>query len=165
MRRRTIFLAAVGALIVALGAGALGADSAGTFSSPVASVASSASSAGQASTQSASSAGQASAQASLPALAASVINALVGGSEPSTVVAQSDQASAAASQASNASHESDATNPSANDSAPGLSHGQALGQSGTSGTRPGWGCGDENHVHTGPPGGPSSTPPGCAKSH
>lgn len=154
MRRRAIFLAAVGAIIVALGAGALGSDSIGTFTSPVASVASGASSAGQAS-----------AQASLPALAASVINALVGGTDPSTVVAQSDHSSAAASHASSASHESDATNATTNESAQGLSHGQALGQSGTSGTRPGWGCGDTNHVHTGPPGGPSSTPPGCAKNH
>ena len=32
---------------------------------------------------------------------------------------------------------------------------QGRGQSGpdTDGTRPGWGCGDPNHVHTGPPGG------------
>jgi hypothetical protein len=29
--------------------------------------------------------------------------------------------------------------------------------------RPGWGCGDRNHVHTGPPGRPdASPPPGCA---
>jgi hypothetical protein len=26
------------------------------------------------------------------------------------------------------------------------------------GTRPGWGFGDQNHVHTGPPGGPSVHP-------
>ena len=32
-----------------------------------------------------------------------------------------------------------------------------------SGTRPGWGCGDTNHKHSGPPGHPSATPPpGCA---
>jgi hypothetical protein len=34
--------------------------------------------------------------------------------------------------------------------------------SGTEGTRPGWGCGDINHEHTGPPGRPEATPPpGC----
>ena len=32
------------------------------------------------------------------------------------------------------------------------------------GTRPGWGCGDTNHTHSGPPGRPDATPPpGCAK--
>ena len=33
------------------------------------------------------------------------------------------------------------------------------------GTRPGWGCGDENHVHTGPPGAQYGTtpPPGCTQ--
>ena len=31
-------------------------------------------------------------------------------------------------------------------------------------TRPGWGCGDKNHVHTGPPGRQyASRPPGCTK--
>jgi len=34
---------------------------------------------------------------------------------------------------------------------------------GASGTRPGWGCGDQNHKHSGPPGRPGATPPpGCA---
>jgi hypothetical protein len=32
------------------------------------------------------------------------------------------------------------------------------------GTRPGWGCGDKNHVHTGPPGRQyAPPPPGCTK--
>jgi hypothetical protein len=35
---------------------------------------------------------------------------------------------------------------------------------GASGTRPGWGCGDTNHKHSGPPGRPAATPPpGCTK--
>ena len=34
----------------------------------------------------------------------------------------------------------------------------------TSGARPGWGCGDTNHTHSGPPGRPLATPPpGCTK--
>jgi hypothetical protein len=34
----------------------------------------------------------------------------------------------------------------------------------TTGARPGWGCGDTNHKHSGPPGRPSATPPpGCTK--
>ena len=35
---------------------------------------------------------------------------------------------------------------------------------GASGTRPGWGCGDTNHTHSGPPGRPNATPPpGCTR--
>jgi len=35
---------------------------------------------------------------------------------------------------------------------------------GASGTRPGWGCGDTNRTHSGPPGRPNATPPlGCTK--
>ena len=32
-------------------------------------------------------------------------------------------------------------------------------------TRPGWGCGDDNHTHTGPPGAQygSTPPPGCSQ--
>jgi len=34
----------------------------------------------------------------------------------------------------------------------------------TAGARPGWGCGDTNHKHSGPPGRPGATPPpGCTK--
>jgi len=34
----------------------------------------------------------------------------------------------------------------------------------TTGARPGWGCGDKNHTHSGPPGRPGATPPpGCSK--
>ena len=32
----------------------------------------------------------------------------------------------------------------------------------TAGARPGWGCGDQNHVHTGPPGDGATSP--CAKA-
>ena len=34
----------------------------------------------------------------------------------------------------------------------------------SSGARPGWGCGDTNHTHSGPPGRPDATPPpGCTR--
>ena len=34
----------------------------------------------------------------------------------------------------------------------------------SSGARPGWGCGDTKHTHSGPPGRPSATPPpGCTR--
>jgi len=32
-------------------------------------------------------------------------------------------------------------------------------QDSTTGARPGWGCGDTNHTHSGPPGRPGATPP------
>jgi hypothetical protein len=35
---------------------------------------------------------------------------------------------------------------------------------GSTGARPGWGCGDTNHTHSGPPGRPDATPPpGCTR--
>lgn len=38
--------------------------------------------------------------------------------------------------------------------------GYAAGNSGP--VKPGWGCGDKNHIHTGPPGNQYATPPpGC----
>jgi hypothetical protein len=34
----------------------------------------------------------------------------------------------------------------------------------STGARPGWGCGDTNHTHSGPPGRPGATPPpGCTQ--
>ncbi len=34
----------------------------------------------------------------------------------------------------------------------------------STGARPGWGCGDTNHTHSGPPGRPDATPPpGCTR--
>jgi hypothetical protein len=34
----------------------------------------------------------------------------------------------------------------------------------SAGARPGWGCGDTNHTHSGPPGRPDATPPpGCTR--
>lgn len=40
-----------------------------------------------------------------------------------------------------------------------LSPAQASPDSVTAGTRPGWGCGDVNHDHSGPPGNPDATSP------
>ncbi len=39
----------------------------------------------------------------------------------------------------------------------------ALGNAPTTNTRPGWGCGDTNHKHSGPPGNPGATSP-CNKN-
>jgi hypothetical protein len=42
--------------------------------------------------------------------------------------------------------------------------GGTVGTVGTVGVRPGWGCGDKNHTHSGPPGRPGATPPpGCRR--
>jgi hypothetical protein len=91
------------------------------------------------------------ANVSLPAqasgVATAVLNALIGGSSPSTDVSNGH------SQA--ASHQ--ATNEGANDeneAADNDTEGQESNQAGTTGTKPGWGCGDLNHTHTGPPGHP-----------
>jgi hypothetical protein len=45
------------------------------------------------------------------------------------------------------------------ETSPFISRAQEARNGGTVGTRPGWGCGDENHEHTGPPGNPDKTSP------
>jgi hypothetical protein len=82
-----------------------------------------------------------------------VLEAIAGGSNPS----------AAASQRSDPESRSQAK---AKDGGVSLiSAAQGLLRAGTAGTvgmRPGWGCGDENHTHSGPPGRPDADPPpGC----
>ena len=45
-----------------------------------------------------------------------------------------------------------------------VTSGHEVAVTGTSTTRPGFGCGDTNHTHSGPPGRPgASLPPGCTK--
>lgn len=45
-----------------------------------------------------------------------------------------------------------------------ISAAQRIVGAGTGGERPGWGCGDPNHTHSGPPGRPDATPPpGCSR--
>jgi hypothetical protein len=100
---------------------------------------------------------------SLPAAANAtavlVLEALAGGASASTVAAQRSPAESRG-QAKQAK----------NDSAGLISAGQRQGGAGTAGTvgtvgvRPGWGCGDNNHTHSGPPGRPgASPPPGCQR--
>lgn len=89
------------------------------------------------------------------AMASAVLEALTGGSNPSTV-------------ASNGKSNSDQTTANVEtntETTTTVSSGQETNQAGTTGTKPGWGCGDTNHVHSGPPGRPGATPPpGCAKA-
>lgn len=113
--------------------------------------------------------------ADLPSVAAGVIAALTGGSNPSTTVSQRDaehgNATASEHASANASkHDEDADNDTDEDNDTDVdnevSEGQEVGDTGTAGTKPGWGCGDRNHEHSGPPGRPGATPPpGCTKSH
>jgi hypothetical protein len=88
-------------------------------------------------------------------VANAVLEALTGGSNPSTTASN---ANATTEHATNTNKdETTDTNVSA---------GQESSPAGTTGTKPGWGCGDDNHTHSGPPGRPGATPPpGCAKSH
>lgn len=130
----------VGTMVLALAGAAFGANS----SMSVASANATNDGAG------AQSAGHATLNVDLPAAAANFIGALTGGSNPSTVVSHRD------GQSVNAQHDNTDANQ--------VSQGQHVGETGTSGTKPGFGCGDTNHTHSGPPGRPTaSPPPGCAK--
>ncbi len=166
MRRGNAILRsiAVAASIIALGGGALAADSLDNVGSL------------DFDGSGASAAEHASAHADLPSVAASVIAALVGGSNPSTTVSQraaaDDHANANASRehgnvnASKDDEDEDTDEDNDNDEDVDVdnevSEGQHLGDTGTAGTKPGWGCGDKNHEHSGPPGRPGATPPpGC----
>jgi hypothetical protein len=128
-----------GALVLALGSAALGADT--TDSNQDSSIPAALGNASSASLPS---------QAS--AVASAVLGALTGGSNPSTLASNGK----AATEQTTANTETETTN---------VSSGQETNQAGTTGTKPGWGCGDTNHVHSGPPGRPGATPPpGCAKA-
>lgn len=160
MRNRTkiIRTAAVAALALVMGTTALAADSLAPTSSDGVD-------------QDAMSAAQhATAHADLPSIASSVITALTGGTNPSTTVSQhgtNDHANANASEhATNTTANVTTSDEDTDTDTEDVSHGQQLGQTGTSGTKPGFGCGDTNHEHSGPPGRPGATqPPGCAKAH
>jgi hypothetical protein len=165
-------LAAAGALAIALSSAALGANA--PVSTPDAT--------------------SRSANASLPdgasSIARAVLGALTGGSNPSTVASadsnaktehstdakvdkadkgdKADKADKAdtAKDAAKASKDNETADTEANDEH--MAEGQETKPASTTATKPGWGCGDENHTHSGPPGRPGATPPpGCtkAKSH
>jgi hypothetical protein len=109
-----------------------------------------------------------SATATLPSqassIASAVLGALTGGSNPSTVASQGTSNTTTATDNSNTTTATDETNETETDND--VSQGQESEQAGTTGTKPGWGCGDDNHTHSGPPGRPGATmPPGCSKSH
>jgi hypothetical protein len=129
-RKLWTYLAAGSALAIALSSAALGANSTGSN-------------------------GDATIPAALGhAASVTVLGALTGGSNPSTIASNGNATSQQATQTN--ADETTTTNVSA---------GQETSPALTTGTKPGWGCGDLNHVHTGPPGRPDATPPpGCAKA-
>lgn len=170
MKRRMAILrtVTVGTLAIALGGAALGSDIRVTVAS-----------ANAAQDNGASAAQHATLNVDLPAMAANVVSALVGGENPSTF-AKHDEVSAQTNadrrggkpeKAEKADKVNDADED--NDEATetevetNVSAGQQVAPTGTGGTRPGFGCGDKNHDHSeGPPGRPgASLPPGCTKNH
>ena len=129
-----------GALVLALGSAALGADTTDS---------------NQDSTIPAALGAAPSLPDQASAVAGAVLGALTGGSNPSTVAANANAAS----------HQTTANTETNTETTTTVSSGQETNQAGTTGTKPGWGCGDTNNVHTGPPGRPGATPPpGCAKA-
>lgn len=151
MRKRmtAIKTLAVGAMIVALGGAALGADLA--------------TSAGSANAAGMTAADHATLNVDLPAAAASVIASLVGGTNPSTLSGHGSSNDHANAARDNVTTETEATETETdNDNE--VEAGHDVAPTGTSGTKPGFGCGDTNHTHSGPPGRPNaSLPPGCTK--
>lgn len=87
-------------------------------------------------------------------LATQVLDAITGGANPSVVSRGSDDRAAAPGRSGDAVEAL-------------ISSAQQLLRAATAGTvgvRPGWGCGDTNHKHSGPPGRPNADPPpGCAR--
>lgn len=143
MRRTTILrTAAVAALALAMGTSALGANGLSPAGSENENAGVTA----------------ATAHMDVSSVAAGVLGALVGGSNPSTTISKH----AAANDHANATTNDEDADTDTED----VSHGDEVGQTGTAGTKPGFGCGDANHTHSGPPGRPgASQPPGCSKSH
>ncbi|HAF09479.1 MAG TPA: hypothetical protein DCK98_05280 [Chloroflexi bacterium] len=85
-------------------------------------------------------------------VASAVLGALTGGSNPSTIASNGSATSQQATQTNTETNQNETTNTN-------VSAGQETSPADTTGTRPGWGCGDLNHVHTGPPGRPDATSP------
>ena len=169
MKRRMAILRTitVGTLAIALAGTALGSDIRVTVAG-----------ANAAQDSGASAAQHATLNVDLPAVAASVVSALVGGENPSTLAARESvttQVNAkprGGEKADKAKEEAKDDEDTDNDEATEtevetnqVSTGQQVAPTGTAGTRPGFGCGDKNHDHSeGPPGRPgASLPPGCTK--
>jgi type IV secretory pathway TrbL component len=98
-------------------------------------------------------------------VASAVLGVLTGGSTPSTIASNGN---ATTEHATNTNANTNANTNKDETTDGNVSAGQETNPAATTGTKPGWGCGDDNHTHSGPPGRPGATmPPGCAnaKSH
>jgi len=143
-RMAVIRTLAAGALAIALGGAALGADSLASFSNSIQTAAAT------------TAAEHANVKIELPDIAASVVAALTGGANPSTELSR--RATNEHANANAKSGDADVAET-AN-----VEAGHNVTETGTAGTKPGFGCGDTNHQHSGPPGRPGATlPPGCTK--
>ena len=106
------------------------------------------------------------ANASLPdrasSVASAVLAAVTGGSNPSAVASSGKSHQGASEQASNenATTENQAAENEVADNDNEAGH--EASPAGTTSTKPGWGCGDTNHTHSGPPGNTGATSP-CNK--
>jgi len=145
--KRWTYLAAGGALAVALSSAALGANV----------------TASNADARNPAAPGHG---ASVTSVASAVLGTLTGGSNSSTIArngnATSEHGNATSEQATNTNTKTSKDETTDKN----VSAGQESSPASTTGTKPGWGCGDDNHTHSGPPGRPGATPPpGCAKSH
>jgi hypothetical protein len=151
MLRRTkkllIRIGAVGILAAALASAAIAADTTGALES----------NAGALSAAATSAVSSVSLPASAQGAAVAVLDAITGGSNPSVAASQrSDPEARAQAKAENGQSQSLSV----------ISAAQSLlgaGTAGTVGMRPGWGCGDKNHEHSGPPGRPDADSP-CNKN-
>ena len=106
----------------------------------------------------------AAANASLPdkasSVASAVLAAVTGGSNPSAVASLKGHAASEQASHENATTENEAADNEAADNDNEAGH--EAGHAGTTSTKPGWGCGDTNHTHSGPPGNTGATSP-CNK--
>jgi hypothetical protein len=87
-------------------------------------------------------------------VAKAVLAALTAGTNPSTVASKDNDATAKTDNDEAKDTDEASDNDTDNDT-----------DKGPTGAKPGFGCGDDNHTHSGPGGRPSATmPPGCTKS-
>ena len=146
MRRTKRLLIRIGAATIvaaAFASAAIAADSGSTLGSSVSVLSAAASSA----------VGNVALPTAASQTAIAVIDAIAGGANPSSAASQAGPESRAQTRGNG---------PSLNV----ISAAQSLLQAATAGTvgvRPGWGCGDKNHTHSGPPGRPDADSP-CNKN-
>jgi hypothetical protein len=110
-------------------------------------------------------AGAANSGADLTSLDLDSVVASVASNAASSMATQASQQTTEADKHNNNNDNNEvATETNENDD-PVISASTEAAPSGTTSTKPGWGCGDTNHEHSGPPGRPGATPPpGCDKA-